>query len=552
MRRALRTLLFLCVLGTGVLAQGQTDLAKAQAHVSAGRFPEAETLLAALVEREPTNARGWYLLGYARHAQGRMEQALLAHEKAAGFPQTKINALYNAACANARLGRTEAAFEKLAAAKQAGFSNPTLLASDTDLDSLRNDPRFQTYAPAGSGADPTFVEEVRVLFEWRGEAANDQFGWEARNTGDVDGDGVDDALVSAPYKSIGGPNAGRIYVYSGKTGKELFRRDGKPGDFLGIGISPAGDVNADGKDDVLVGAWGSGNAAGKALVLDGTGAVLHELCLEESGDRLGWKVAPAGDSDGDGHDDVLVGAPQAAGGKGRAYLFSGKTGELLAALEGERAGDGFGGCVAGAVTDGSALICVGAGNAGPGNRGRAYVYAFAGGTAEPRFTVDPEATGKNLGRMFLSFPGDLNADGTLDLYVSDWEGGPNGVGRAYLHSGKTGERLYALAGQAAGEGFGIGTAEAGDVDHDGHDDLIIGAWQNSVGAPSAGRVSLFSGKDGSLLRHYTGTNAGDTFGFDATTLGDVNGDGANDFLITSAYSGVNGFRSGRVLVLAGD
>lgn len=417
-----------------------------------------------------------------------------------------------------------------------------------------DDARSEPSTVPASGEPIRFLEQVRILHEWRGEAAGDQFGWEGRNAGDVDGDGVDDALVSAPYKTIGGPNAGRVYVYSGASGEELFRRDGKPGDFLGIGISPAGDVDADGKADVLVGAWGSGNAAGQVWVFGGpSGERLLGLKIDEPGDRLGWKVAAAGDADGDGHDDLLAGAPGAAEGAGRAYLFSGADGTPLLALEGERAGDGFGGCVAGTVVDGTALVCVGAANAGPGRRGRAYVYALIDGAAEPRFVVEAEESGRNLGRMFASFAGDLDADGTPDVYVSDWEDGAqaSGVGRVYLHSGKSGERLWTLAGRDPGEGFGIGSAEAGDVDGDGHDDLVVGSWQCATGAVSGGKVSVLSGRDGTPLAVYTCATAGETFGFDATSLGDVDGDGGRDFLVTAAYSNVNGLRSGRVLVIAG-
>ena len=103
----------------------------------------------------------------------------------------------------------------------------------------------------------------------------------------------------------------------------------------------------------------------------------------------------------------------------------------------------------------------------------------------------------------------------------------------------------------SGDGFGIGVADAGDVDGDGHDDLIIGAWQHGAEAVSGGKVYLYGGADGSLRRTITSRVQGETFGFDATGIGDIDGDGVIDFLLTSAWSAINGGRSGRVLIVSG-
>jgi hypothetical protein len=122
----------------------------------------------------------------------------------------------------------------------------------------------------------------------------------------------------------------------------------------------------------------------------------------------------------------------------------------------------------------------------------------------------------------------------------------------YVYSGIDGKPLITLTGEAPGDGFGIGVADAGDVDRDGAADLIVGAWQHASAAMSGGKVYVYSGRTQKLLRTITCRTAGDTFGFDTTNLGDVDGDGAVDFLITSAWSGVNGFQSGRVFVIAGE
>jgi hypothetical protein len=125
------------------------------------------------------------------------------------------------------------------------------------------------------------------------------------------------------------------------------------------------------------------------------------------------------------------------------------------------------------------------------------------------------------------------------------------AGAFVVVSGDDGELLQRAGGEAARDGLGIGIGDAGDWDGDGHDDLIVGAWQHASAAPAGGKVYLYSGRDGATLLTYTGKVMGETFGFDATGMGDVDGDGAIDFLITSAWSAVNGARSGRVFVLSG-
>jgi hypothetical protein len=153
----------------------------------------------------------------------------------------------------------------------------------------------------------------------------------------------------------------------------------------------------------------------------------------------------------------------------------------------------------------------------------------------------------------MSVVGDVNADGTPDLYVADWADSSTaqGVGKIYVFSGTDGSVLLRKTGEAAGDGFGIGVADTGDVNGDGHDDLLVGAWQHASAAVSGGKLYLLSGKDGDLLASVTGNVPGETLGFDTTHVGDVDGDGHTDFLVTSAYSAVNGYRSGRVFILSG-
>ena len=122
-----------------------------------------------------------------------------------------------------------------------------------------------------------------------------------------------------------------------------------------------------------------------------------------------------------------------------------------------------------------------------------------------------------------------------------------------VHSGADGRELLSISGWVAGEGLGTSPSNAGDVDGDGIGDLVVGAWQNREGTKSGGKVYLYraAGK-GTLLRSWTCRQAGDTFGFDACGIGDVDGDGWIDYLLTSAWSNQRGQKTGRVFIVAGD
>jgi hypothetical protein len=281
--------------------------------------------------------------------------------------------------------------------------------------------------------------------------------------------------------------------------------------------------------------------------------VLLTLEAEDKGDSFGRHVPGAGDIDHDGCADVIVGAPaNNAGGKGagRAYVYSGKDGHRLLTLTGEAAGDAFGSTVAGSTGATGTFLVVGAPAAGPRKSGRTYVYS--GLSTTPKFVIDSDETGNALGAMFVSIVGDVDGDGTGDVYASDFTNAAKGpsTGRVYVHSGADGRRLLTFTGETAGEGFGIGPASAGDVDGDGRSDLIVGAWQYGEEAISGGRAYLYSGKDGRLLGTYTCRTPGDAFGFDAAGMGDVDGDGTIDLLVTSAWSAIHGFHSGRVFIIS--
>jgi hypothetical protein len=522
----------------------------AMAHFYRGDAAGAAKILESVTKAEPDNVSAWRLLGLCYRTSGQLDRARTAYGRAMTLEPASAATMFNLAGVYALEKQTDSAFALLARVRASHNYDMTQLEVDSAYTSLRSDARYEPLLPTPADFANPFVEHVKVLLEIDGDSAGDQFGWIARDMGDVDQDGANDFVTSAPTKYVGGANAGRVSVYSSRTGKLLWSADGKPGEQLGTGVESAGDVDGDGIQDVIAGAPYSG----KAYVYSGRdGHTLFTLRAENDSDAFGQHVSSAGDVDHDGHADFLVGAPQnKAGGRGagRAYLYSGKDGHLLLTLTGERAGDAFGSTVGGYSDSTRTFIVIGAPAAGSGKTGRTYVYE--GLSKKPKFIIESDSTGRALGAMFVSVVGDVNGDGVPDVYASDFTNGAKGpsTGRIYVHSGRDGKRLVTLTGEGPGEGFGIGPGKTGDVDHDGLADLVVGSWQYSTAATSGGRVYLYSGRDGPLIKTFTDRIPGDTFGFDAVGLGDVDGDGTVDFLLTAAWSGVHGNHSGRIFIVS--
>lgn len=377
------------------------------------------------------------------------------------------------------------------------------------------------------------------------------FGWAVSELADVDGDGVTDWISGAPFDPV--PS---VSVHSGATGAELWTVHGDPGTYLSYAIADVGDVDGDGTHDVAAGdIW-----ADRVLVLDGSdGSVLHDLTDGEPAWTLfGHSVGDAGDVDGDGHDDLLVGA-MFAGAGGEAYVYSGADGSRLRTYAGADDGDWFGsGTDAVGDVDGDGVVdhVIGAANGGPSDGGAVHVFSGADGALVHELVG--VGTSVNLGRFFVAGLDDVDGDGVADVYGGDYgdnrgnrsteradgnetamerradpSEGRLATGRAYVWSGATGERLHVFNGASRGAGMGPGRG-AGDVDGDGHEDVVVGSYTSSVGAEQAGQVTVFSGATGDVLLDVVNDVPFEQLGFDAVGLGDLDGDGRDDLLVSGA------------------
>ncbi len=398
-------------------------------------------------------------------------------------------------------------------------------------------------------------------------AQNGRFGIAVSSVPDVDGDGVNDAVLGATGESGFG---GRAHVFSGATGTPLYFVNGTVSGSSLLGLPSVGtpDLNGDGAGDFLVSEQ-VGLLEQVRVHSGADGAFLYTLTspVETSG-NFGEAMAGLGDLDGDGASEILIGAERDNVGRGedagQAYVYSGASGTLLYALvsPNKTKGGHFGSAVARVPDvngDGTDDLLVGAAMESTLRHGSGRAYLFSGRNGALLREFDPPAP-KKFGRFGLAVAGlgDVDGDGFGDVAVgAPFEDPPAGVdaGRAYIFSGASGTLLHVLEspnGELNGD-FGISVARVPDVDNDGADDLLVGADREDPGSSptDAGRAYLFSGASGALLFTLVSPHQtyGGFFGFAVSGMEDINGDRRGDLLVGAYFDGTDS--AGRAYIFSG-
>ena len=396
-----------------------------------------------------------------------------------------------------------------------------------------------------------------------GLGADNAYGRSVASIGDIDGDQFDDFMVGADWVDSNSQNSGTVYVYSGATRNLMFSIDGDSiGDFFGFSVSGGGDIDGDGVPDLIVGAYGdeplNNLDTGAVYVFSGrTHAQIYHFPGAGIESRLGYSVGGAGDVNADGYADVIGGAYSdntAAGAAGQAIVWSGKDGSVLWTFNGLLAGHylGFGVDGAGDVDrDGFDDVIVGA-VGDPANgflSGTALVYSGRTGSLLWRF----DGQGQDLQGASVAGAGDVDGDGHADVIVGAPFADDGGLdfGSARVYSGRTGALLYTLThGAVPGLLFGYPVAGAGDVDGDGRADLMVTALLGTVGAtPVTGGVYVYSGATGGLIQSLGLGGIADAFGWGLASAGDVDRDGFAEILVGAPFADFTGAQAGSAYVI---
>ena len=413
----------------------------------------------------------------------------------------------------------------------------------------------------GVGPLDLAVLEPADGFKILGDAAYDRAGLSVAAAGDVNGDGFSDILVGAPGNDTGAANAGAAYLIFGRQSDihdldlaALAADEGAgihgtaASDYAGYSVSSAGDVDGDGFDDFVIGAYGRNSYQGVLYLLFGGPQGIGPIDLAAidpadgiaiaggaAGARTGVRVAAAGDVNGDGFGDIAVGADGHDGGgadAGLVYVIFGR-------------GTGFG------------------------------TVDLADLDPADGFSIQGEAAGDRLG-LQVAAAGDVNADGYGDLILGAFtDSNGQDAGAVYLIFGKqagfgpvdlagldAGDGVR-IAGGAAGDAVGIGAAGAGDVNGDGFDDLLVGAFLADGGGVDSGAAYVVFGRATGLAGvDFANIAAADGFRLDGgsdydhagasvAAAGDLDGDGFGDLLVGAPDDGTTGSNAGAAYVVFG-
>jgi flavodoxin len=423
------------------------------------------------------------------------------------------------------------------------------------------------------------------------DQADAWLGISVAGAGDVDGDGYADVVVGAATYDAGETDEGAAFVFLGSAAGILDAdpaaaatqiESNQAGAWLGWSVAGAGDLNGDGYGDIIVGAsdYDAGETdEGAAFVFLGSAAGIPDgdptsanarLEADQAYAYLGWSVAGAGDLNGDGYGDVIVGAPTYSAGEaeeGTTFVFMGTSFGLpdgnpanaATWLESDQAGCWMGISVAGAGDvdgDGYADVIVGASDYDAGDAYEGAAFVFLGGpTGIPQ--GDPTTAAaqleSNQADAYMGWSvagaGDVDGDGYADVIVaaSDYDAGETDEGAAFVFLGGASGIIDGNPTTAATQiesdqpyaWLGWSVAGAGDVNGDGYADVIVGASGYDAGKPFEGAAFVFLGSSSGIpsgdpltaATQLASSQADASLGMSVAGAGDVNGDGYADVIV---------------------
>lgn len=399
-----------------------------------------------------------------------------------------------------------------------------------------------------SGSSP------RVLWSHEGAIAGDRFGSSLDTGADLDGDGIEDLVGGAPSATLDGfEGVGMVRALSGRTGRVLWERFGPvPSANFGAAVTFCGDLDGDGVADVVVGAPGSSAGApsgGEVVALSGrNGKVLWRSSLPIASGALGWSVVGFPDVQGDGVREVAAGLPNLGfDGRGGVAFLSGVSGRALRIVEGPLPFGALGRSLATWHTSAGPCLLAGAPFARNSSQeivGAVVGVSFAG---SPQVLHWGAEEGSEFGCALAA--GDIDRDGIEDIAVGarferDSRGVPSGCVRLYRSGLGFTETLIAAPTSGSQFGDGVSFTRSGAL-------AVSAPLSSAPGAFVAGAVQILTDA-GVLVREIHGINAGLELGRSVASVGDVDADGFEDFVVGAPFAtDPDLFRRGEVRLYSG-